>query len=314
MYCIPPIEITPTNGKLESTSVAEPDATQGEIAWVSGTNYAKDDIRILVSTHRKYKAVVPITGSTIAPNLDTDKWQDIGATNKYAMIELDRNNTTISDSSLIFVINPDERIDSFFLGGLVGTDVLAEVLDSAGNVIRSYIYSLTLRNTISWKTYFFGKFKTQQSLIRFDLPLIYQSKLRITITNSNVGGKTGVSSVIVGTAEYIGEVQWEPESDAQNFSKIERSFDGTLKGGVTLIRRRSVPTLSLNIWAPKNLTTRLFELRSELNAIPVVWSGLDQNVNDPYYNILLILGIYRNFKINLKNPDYVLVQLSLEEM
>lgn len=313
MYCIPPIEITPTNGKLESTSVAEPDATQGEIAWVSGTNYAKDDIRILVSTHRKYKAIVPITGSTTAPNLDPDKWQDIGATNKYAMIELDRNNATVSSSSLTFVINPGERIDSFFLGGLAGTHVLVEVLDSSNAVVTEYEYSLTMRNTISWKTYFFGKFKTQQSLIRFDLPLIYQGKLRVTITNTGSGG-TAISSVIVGTAEYIGEVQWEPESDAQNFSKIERSFDGTLKGGVTLIRRRSVPTLSLNIWSPKNMTTRLFELRDELNAIPVVWSGLDQNVNDPYYNILLILGIYRNFKINLKYPDYVLVQLSLEEM
>lgn len=312
-YVIPPIEITPTNAKLESTSIAEPDASRGEIVWASGTNYAKDDIRILVSTHRKYKAVVPITSSTVAPNLDTDKWQDIGATNKWAMFELDRNSTSVSSSSIVLVLNPGERISSFFLGGLSGSDVKVEVLSATNSVVTTYNYTLTTRDTISWKTYFFGKFKTNPSIIRFDLPLIYNGKLRITISNSRAGG-TAVSSVIVGNAEYIGEVHWEPESDAQNFSKIERSFDGTLKGGVTLIKRRSVPTLTLNIWAPKDITNRLFDLRRDLNALPVVWSGLDQNVNDPYYNILLILGIYRNFKINVKFPEYTLVQLSLEEM
>lgn len=315
MYCIPPNVITPA--KLVSSTIAEPDTTLAipEIEWVSGSVITQDQQVIKASLHKKYRAIRPLTSAENikSPEQDTTAWQEIGATNKYAMFELNRSTRSISNDSITVLINPQERTGSIFLSGLIGSDVQIEILDANDVVQKVYNFGLSMRMTVSWSTYFFGKFLTKPSLAIFDLPLYYQGKIRVTISNSSTGG-VGVSSIIVGNAVYMGEVQWEPESDAQNFSKIERSFDGNLQAGVNLIPRRSVDLLDLRIFAPKAITNILKNLRSELNGVPAVWTGLDQDSSDPYYEILLIFGLHRNFKINIKYPEYTLVTLKLEEM
>lgn len=313
MYCIPPLDI---GFSQLTTSIAEPDTSQGEVAWVSGSAIAIDTVRIRTSTHRKYRAIAAIAAgsNTVAPESAPTLWQDIGPTNKYAMIDLNRNIGTKSVTTLTATITPNKRINTVFLSGVVGSTALLEVLDGSDNVIKSKNYALSNRFGIrTYTEYFFGEFSNVPTILEMDLPQITSIKVRITINSSGVGGAVQIGVFAVGNSKYIGEIQWQPEDDAQNFSKIERAFDGSLEL-TNLIRRRSVPQLSLRLHSPKAITNLLRQLRRDLNAKPAIWSGLDDKTDDDYFESVLIFGIYRQFKLNLKYIDFTETTMLLEEM
>ena len=318
MYCIPPTKIDQSKVVSGSgfSSIPEPDAARGEVEWVTGQAVTKDTVRIKASLHRKYRAIADMTAgdNNVSPESAPTKWQDIGATNKYSMYELNRNSSSKAITQIVATVAPGKRINSVFLGGVVGGTVKLEILDAANTLIVQYDYVLSSRVGVSsWSQYFFGEFENTPSVFQIGIPPVSGVKIRVTITSFVPGVEVALASFIVGNAVYMGEIQWQPESDTQNFSKIERSFDGELQD-TNLIRRRNVPQLSLRLNSPKDITNTLRKLRDDLNASPAVWTGLDENIEHPYYESLLIFGIYRQFKINLKFLDWTEVTLLLEEM
>jgi hypothetical protein len=105
-------------------------------------------------------------------------------------------------------------------------------------------------------------------------------------------------------------VQYNAVSEEQNFSRIEREFDGT----AVLVQRRSIPKINAQLFADKTLTNKIRAARTELNAVPTVWSGLDDLSTDDYFDALLILGIYKRFEIDVAYPNQTLINLELEEI
>ena len=306
MYVVPSISVG--TSQLTSSTIPEPDAGAGETAWSAATNYTPGQIAVRTTTHRRYRAVAGGVDATTPETAPESKWIDDGPTNRYAMFDTLRDTQSIETSSpLIVEITLGERADSIGLLKVEATSAQIQVYDGVTLVYDSGSINMSARNTTTWYEYFYGAFRYKPSLALFDLPPISSAKIVVTLTNTSGSVKCG--DCIVGMKQYIGNVQYEAEDDETNFSRIDREFDGT----AVLTQRRSVPKTNQTVHADKTLVPRLREVRRDLNAIPALWSGLDDSTDD-YFDSLLIKGIYRRFGINLKHPSVAVISLELEEI
>ena len=306
MKVIPIVSVT--DAMISGASIAEPDASNGEVAWAASTAYAVGTVRVRTATHRRYQAVIAVPASaTTPPESDPASWLDIGPTNRWAMFTQSRNMQSVQASGdLTITVAPGVRVDSVFLGGLVATTIKVEMIVGAAVVYTTTLPG-SLRNTTSWSTYFFGAFKLRPTVLLTDLPKYVGASIRITL--SNTGGPVKVAAFAVGTAVFIGDMEYGATSDALNFSRIDRD----VFGNSTLIPRRTVPKIAGTLWLPKPLVNAVRDVRVQLNAVPAVWSALDDNT-DAYFDSLLIVGVYKQFSINVAYPENAKVELEIEEI
>jgi hypothetical protein len=141
----------------------------------------------------------------------------------------------------------------------------------------------------------------------FDLPPYVAGVVTVTFTRA--AGDVTVGGLILGTSVYVGDTQYNAESDALNFSTVERDEFGNSQ----LIPRRTVPKTNQTLFCTKERVNRIIKVREEQNAVPALWSGLDDDT-DGYFESLLILGYYRRFTVSLDHPDVAVISLELEEV
>ena len=282
--------------QLSATVNGAPIVTTGS---QSGTHTATAQV------HRVYES---LTGSNIgnAPMVSDTFWVDAGPTNRWAMLDLYRSSKTWAESPLTVVLTPGQRIDSLFLGGLVADEVTV-TMEVDGDEVYSETVSLYKRNTLTWSDYFFRAIERRESVLLTDLPPY--SGAEITVTISRNAGLVGCSSLVIGQKVNLGTAQYGAEARAKNYSRIDRDEFGN----ATLVPRRTVPTADLSIWFDKPRAKALLDLRDRTNAVPVVWSGLEDDADD-YFEPVLIVGIHTRFDINLAHPEHGLLSLTCEEV
>lgn len=302
MRVIPPLTIT--TALLTSSTAAEPGP--GETAWNAATNYSIGTRAIRTGTHRVYEALLAGVDAGL-PEDTPARWLDVGPTNRFAMFDLERNSSTVVSSPLTVVITPGQRINSIALLGIVADSIDIDVTVGMSSVY-SYTEDLTTRVTSGWYDYFFGEFGTLPTVIKFDIPPFTSAVITVTLTATT--GDVQCAALVIGTAVNLGETELNPRSDALNFSRIERDAFGS----ATLVPRRSVPKTTQVVWAEKGRVNKLREVRELLNAVPAIWSGLDDSTGEPYFEALLILGIYKQFTIDLAHHEHAVVTLELEEI
>jgi hypothetical protein len=301
MRVIPPIEIT--DALLTSSTAAEPGP--GETAWNAATSYALGQLAIRSTTHRVYEAVA-IGVDAGLPESTPSRWLDVGPTNQFAMFDLLRNSATVVASPLIVVLTPGRRVTSIGLQGVIAE--LCVIESRVGGVLKyTSTQNLSRRRTTGWFSYFFGEFGNNPSVVRFDLPPFGGAE--ITVTLSSTSGNVSCETLVIGNSVDVGELQISAQSDALNFSVFERDNFGTL---CRLIPRRSVPKPVLKTFIPKSRAGRLYALRDELNAVPALWSGLDDDTEHGYFELVLVFGIYKRFLIDMDYPEHAVVTFELE--
>ena len=304
MRVLPPIDITP--GMLTSTTASEPAA--GETAWNSGTTYNQGDVVISTTTHRQY---ISLQGS----NLNKDPtsaanaawWSDNGPTNRWAMFDLERNTGTTMASPLTVVLTPGQRVDALGLVGVVA-DTVSITVTVSGSPVYSYTANLLNRLTVGWYTYFFGAFRYRSAAALFDIPPYSNPVITVTLTRAS--GSVTCGGLLIGKGVYMGRTLHDAVREGENFSKIERDDFGTLS---TLSPRRTVPRVTTKLRCPKSLVPTILALIDTLNAVPALWSGLDDQ-DSGYFEPLLLLGVYKVLSIDMDQPEEALITLELEEI
>lgn len=301
MKAIPGIEVT---AAMVTTNVAEP--SLGETVWVSGS-YAVGAEVIVVATHRKYSSLAP-GASTVSPELDPARWEDIGATNAYAMFDDERNTPTTRALTLTTSVTPGVRFDSCAVIAAIGETMQIDMTVGATTVWSSGPISLQARKTTRWYEYFFGPFKFTGNKIFFNLPPYVGAK--ITLTVSRTTGNVSVGAFVVGTAVSLGRILKQARSESFNFSSVTRNEFGRAK----LVKRLQKPGTTQTLIAPASQIEPIRELRALTNAKVIVWSGLDDRDDNPYFDALLIQGFYKTFEIGLPTDDNIEITLSVEEL
>jgi hypothetical protein len=297
------VPVTPT---LNSSTVAEPDT--GETVWNSGTTYGLGAEVISTTYHEVYESRVAGNlnhALPVPPETQNDYWIRVRATNKYACLDLKSNSQTIGASPMTIVVTPGQRINSLALMGLEAEAATITIVANS-ETVYTRTYDLRLRRVRNGYEYFFKPFDLQRAIVEFDIPPFTTAQITIVLTRTT--GDVKIGAIVPGNYVYLGATQPKPVSDAENFSEINRDEFGQ----VDLVQRRSLPTTSQVLEADKAITDDLLDARELLNAIPAVWSGLDDEAAHEYFNALLILGIYRRFKVDMEHPESTFVYLDLE--
>lgn len=303
MIVIPPIQVTDSN--LVSSNVPEPGT--GEVVWNAANNYTQGQVVIRTTTHRKYENVIPGVDSGLPENTPT-RWLDVGPTNKWAMFDQNRNMATTNPGSMTVTISPGKRINSIGLLGVQANSVTITMKVGSTIIYGPVTRNMNGRLTTTWSEYFFGEFAYVPTLLLLDLPPA--ANATVTVQFDNPSNTVACSGIILGSKVYLGKIQYNAKSDSLNFSKIERDeFGNSL-----LIRRRTIPKTSQSLWVEKTNVNNVRKVRETLNAVPALWSGLDDNTDDDYSEALLIFGIYKQFEIDIGYPSVATVNLELEEL
>lgn len=298
-----------TGQGLQYCNVPEPDV--GETAWVSayGGTYAVGAVVQRSTTHRLYLCIQSNTGRTALPEADASYWTDNGPTNRYAALDLLRNSATSSAPSALtsirYVFAPGQRINSVGFVGMQATEVvISQDIGSTNYYYRKI--AMTTRVVQNWTDYFFGLFKFVKSWCQFDIPLQSNATLTITVT----GNPIKISGIVIGTAQYIGGIQYNTVRSALNFSTVTRDAFGN----ATLVPRRSVPKTDQKLFVNSAYIVALLQLIDDLNAVPALWSGLDDWLDSDYFEAFLIMGVYKEFSISADHATVATVTLQLEEI
>lgn len=281
-----------------------------EAAYNAGTTYALG--ATVSSNHHVYQS--RINGNVgqplpVLPAVATTAWVDLGPTNKFAALDLSRNTQTVWTSPLTIQIAPGERVNTLGLLGLVANTavITATSVTGGGVVYGPNTIDLNTRNVADGYDYAFEPFSTQPSLAFFDLPPY--TDIIITITLSSTSGNVKCGSVIAGTYIYLGAIQYGAENSALNFSVIKRDDYGTAE----LVPRRSVPKNKQTLRAAKERANKILKARDKLNAVPALWTGLDDGTT-ALFDAFTILGVYTLFNVDAVNFDEININIEVEEI
>jgi hypothetical protein len=296
-------------GDMVTSTVAEPDT--GESAWDAATNYSLGNEVIRTNTHKKYINILAGADATL-PEVDAalaepTRWVEAGPTNRFAMFDTLRNTQTEATSPLSVVIVPGERVNSIGILAMEAEEITITVAN-AYEEIYSYTENLNTREVLNWYDYFFEPFSNTPAIVRFDLPPYTAGNITITLTSSTGTVKCG--AVIVGNYTDIGRMEYGARISALNFSRIDREFDGT----AVLVQRQTKPKVTGQLFFNKSQTNKILALKQTLNAVPTVWSGMDDDNTDAYFDGLLVLGIYKLFDVDIAYPENALLDLEIEEI
>jgi hypothetical protein len=313
MRAIDPIitSLTIAESVLTSSTVAEPDLTIGEALWVAATNYTIGTEVIRSTTHRKYTNIQAGVDATL-PEVDAaldepTRWVESGPTNKYAMFDTLRNTKTIAASPLTVDITPGQRANSIGVLGMAGDSITISVSDGVSE-IYTFTQDLNTREVANWYDFWFAPFTTIPAIVKFNLPPYTSAVITVTITSTS--GSVSCGSVVIGNYTDIGKLQYGARIGGTNFSRIDREFDGT----ALLTQRETKPKISGQCFFDKSQTNRILALKASLNAIPTVWSGLDDEITDGYFDGLLIQGVYKIFDVDPHYPEHALLDFEIEEI
>lgn len=303
MIVIPPIVITDSN--LVSSNVPEP--SPGETVWNASNNYSVGQVVIRTTTHRKYENTIAGVDSGLPENTPT-RWLDVGPTNKWAMFDQNRNMATTATGSMTVSISPNKRINSLALLGVQADSVTITMTVGGSTIYGPVTRNMNGRLTTTWSEYFFGEFEYNPTLLLLDLPPAAGAV--VTVKFDNPSNTVACSGIVLGSKIFLGKIQYSAKSDSLNFSKIERDeFGNSL-----LIRRRTVPKTNQTLFTDKNNVNTIRKVRETLNAVPALWSGLDEDTSNDYFESVLIFGIYKQFEIDLAMPSAAMINLELEEL
>ncbi|SFM63496.1 hypothetical protein [Rugamonas rubra] len=273
--------------------------------YSAGVTYALGDTVIDPVNHLVYES--QIAGNVGQPLATGTAWLKLrGMTNKWNAFDQLRNTQTVAPVDIVQTVSPGVRVNSIAVIGLDARSVTIEVR-VAGALKYKVTVNLSKRKSRTLTQYFFGGFPMRTSVQFFNLPPYRNAD--ITVTVSKPTGQRGVGGILVGNAIYIGDTQYNPESNHLNFSGVERDKFGN----IDLNPRRSVPTVSEQIWFDKKLTSTILELREALNGRPAIYSGLDDFTHD-YFDPLFLFGIHKEFSVNLAQHDYGIISLQVEEL
>lgn len=276
----------------------------------AGTTYSDGDIVHVVGadSHKKYESLQDSNVGN-APATATDYWLDLGPTNRWAAFDYLRNTRTVAKSPLVISLSAGQRCNSIAVLGLVASTITIEV-SLYGVTKYTITRSVNTRDTATWYDYFFGDFNSESAIVCFVLPPYTDADINVTITR--VDGDPEVGAIVIGNYTNLGSTGHIAECDAINYSTIERD----VYGNATLTQRRNVPRSTQKVFLPRNSVDKALRVRDDLNATPAVWSALDDQDTDYFFNAFAILGIYRRFVIEVDTvyDDLVMLTLELEEI
>ena len=232
-----------TASMISSSTIAEPDASVGEVAWAASGSYVVDDLRTYNGS--VWSCVKDHTGRTTNPELDQPNyWIRKGPTNRMSPFDDYRQTAAYAIETLTFVINPG-FITGLSLWQMEG-DAYSIVIKDApgGTVIKEQEGDLYAQAAGFWELLFAPLPRLESvSLDGISITPTIEVAITISATPGNrvsIGMiKIGDWRIFIGSGQW-GGTQWGASSSRQSYTFREFNEDGTVKRIVPRGSRRDV--------------------------------------------------------------------------
>ena len=240
------VPITVTAAMLSAgTSIAEPDTSRGEVAWVSGAAYTLDQLR----THAGsvYSCVKAHTGSAALPPDDKINWLRKGPTNRMAAFDDYTTTRSVATTSVTYVLRPG-FVNGLRLDGLEGIQLEATLKDGPGGAVLWTQTADLWEQATGLYELLFTPLRALRVMSFDDLPLQPDPELTITITSAS-GGAVGVGSIMLGDWRTLmgdgsfGGAQYGARMTRKSYTYWDEKDDGTY----SLIRRPSARNVDCSV-------------------------------------------------------------------
>jgi len=293
--------ITPTaitDAMLISCTVAEPGP--GETAWVSGTTYAVNDIRILTSTHKKYKRAIAGAG-TVAPNLDGANWVDIGATARWAQFDKKIGTVTSAATSVNTVLDAGS-VEGLALLELTGSSATVSMVEAPGGA-TVYSKTISLDDTVIESVYdwMYAPFAQRTNWVLSDLPGQYPSA-RLTVTVAGTASAVGVLSL--GRVTEIGSTEYGAGAGIINWGKV--TDDGF--GNREWVEGAYSSRITLPVVISTDSFSQIYRALAKLRSTPAIYTGTEISKYDP----LVCYGVFKDLYMTIPNAAVCTYNLEIE--
>lgn len=278
-----PVTIQP-NMLLSGTTVAEPSAENGEVAWVSGATYAAGDLR----THggSVWLARQAHSGRTATPSADPVYWLRDGPTMRMSPFDDYGATKARATGELTYVVQP-----GFFgavkIYGAEGDACTITVREAPGGaVVEQKVFDLYAQAAGFYELLFTDLPRVDQ-LGLDNLPILPGAEITITVTAAGAGQvavgdiKLGDWRSLIGSGEW-GGTEYGARSERKSYTYREYAKDGTY----TTVQRPSSRDVSCTVMLSGDEALYVDAVLGEIidTAVPFEASGL------PRYGYLNTMG------------------------
>lgn len=262
--------------------------------YSGATSYAANDRVIDPVAHKTYKSLVSSNdGNALS---DGTKWLDEGPTNRWAALDLTKSTGTTAPSPLVYEITPGKRVNAYGFSGVIADNCIVQV-EVGGEVVWTHTEKLRSRVVLGWYDWLTKPFSQRKAASRNDMPMASGAKVKVTFNRS--AGDVTIGALFVNRCIDLGELEVDPDDDAQNFSTFQRNIEGTASD---FIARRVIPLIRLTSFARAKRLPEIREARELLRATPAFWAGLDDSDN-PYFESVQSVGVWKRFKLTPGHPN-----------
>lgn len=299
---------------VTASTVPYPDTN--ETAWADGTPYVAGDKRsyLIGDLYHKFECKLAHTSDAATgkvPEAYPDDennayWIDLGAVNKFAPFQLERNTQNSADSPYVVSVDPSARVGAIAIGNIVADSVTLEVLSGA-TVVYTETKNLLSRDVYNWYTWTYAPFRQITKTLFSGLPMNANYTFKLTFTKA--AGKVKVGSIIPAVAFDIGKAQFKAKVTRENFSTFNRTFDGEAK----IIKRRNVPGNQLQLIQSKAQVDGIKNIIDDLNGEVTFWAAVETDT-DPYFESLLTIGLYKSYFYSVENAVEAIADIEIQEL
>lgn len=296
------------------------DIHSGVLQWNSATTYNVGDLCYDDTTKRLFRSnmennlnrnpvevATGVLGSQYYKNQggydsesDIGGWTDYGAINSHAF--RDRYVSTQTEKTGNMTIELSfHKCNTVALLNLEATSVVVELYDADDLLIYSKVLNMAVRDVSSWSDYFFEDLEYKTSMVLFDLPLVLNARLKLTL----VGDITKVGVAIVGKSKDSGVTLYGSSSGNISFSKKDRD-----ETGETYLKKGEISKImNLNVGVYTEQIPIIQKRLESIDGKPVLFVG---DTSEQSLENFLVFGFLRDFDISVESCKFNTTYIEIE--
>tara|TARA_R110000851_G_scaffold22894_2_gene67599 strand:- start:16732 stop:18039 length:1308 start_codon:yes stop_codon:yes gene_type:complete len=295
--------------KKEFSNIVENDL----VRWDSGTAYIAGDERMVTSgdVHSKYKCLVSNTnfyppdntaaaiGQTAIDAGVVVNWEDLGPTNRWAMLTSTSGIRSENANTIVVEITPGEVINFFAAINVDANTVQVIMTDPIdGEVYNRTVDLSSTVGIVGMYAWLFNPVENATSIVLEDLPPYFSATIKVIYTKT--GSTVFVGSQVIGLQKTLGVSDHGTSIGIINFSRKEQDVSGNYVFDEKGFKRRA----SYIVTVEPDLLSSTEELLGKILNIPSVWIG--EETIEP----TIVFGFYTDHNTVLAGPT--LYDLSIE--
>lgn len=277
-----------------SSDIPEPDTSVGEIEWTAYTSTIGDE-RIVVATHRKYKALAATTDD---PETGAAKpvptWLDIGPTNRWAIWDNKNQTQSTAYGGWELEYTPGTVTPAVAGFNITGSTqvVISVTYGGAGSPWTRTIPMVDNTEVVDYWTWCFLPLAYRTEFVVTDMPFYADAVINVDFQGEDY---VNVGSLVFGSPTFLGDI---------NYGTSYKLLAGGIEDDSAALK-----LVDYKFTITKNSGGIVFRTLTGLLKVPAVYYATE-NVDDG----TMVLGYYVDSNISIDTPIFCPVSLQVREV